>query len=320
MLLLAALWAGAAYAGSFAFGVDARWATAERDGLCLLEQPIRDFGTVRFVGAPGGAVHLEVLGHRDVFADGAVGLYRVAPPWHPQYPNEALLGRLDQRAGSTLLVGDPLATQVLMALYEGYEAHVQHAARYGGEAEVRIGNTHLRPHYRAFASCLRGVAAAGWASFERTRIEYDSGADGLDEADRTRLRQVAEYVLADPAVTRVYVDGHTDDAGHPLDNAALSKRRAQTVADFLASCGVPRERLVVRWHGAEYPVAAGSDAAARAQNRRTTVRLERNWSDDSAVGAGSAVGAASSRESSAVGAASGREPAGADSGVEGAAS
>lgn len=287
MLLLAALWAGAVQAGTFAFGVDATWAYAERAGRCLLEQPVRDFGTVRFVGAPGGAVHLEVLGHREVFADGAVGFYRVAPPWHPKHPDETLLGRVDQRAGSTLLVNDPLATQVLMALYEGYEAHLQHAAWYGGEAQLRIGNAHLRPRYDAFASCLQGAAAAGWAAFERTRIEYSTGVHDLREADRSRLRQVADYVLADPAVTRVYVDGHTDDVGHPLDNAALSKRRAEAVAGLLAGYGVPRERLVVRWHGAEYPIANGDDATARAQNRRTTVRLERNWSDGSAVGAAS---------------------------------
>lgn len=279
VLLIAVMLPGAVEARSFSHGVDGSWAFSETAGVCLLEQPVADFGTVRFVGEPGATVHLEVLGHRDVFAAGGIDLYRVAPPWSPAHPQHRLLGSVEQRAGSSLLIGDPLATQILMALYEGYEAHVQHAAWYGGEADIRIGNEHLRSHYEAFARCLRNTTAAGWASFERTRIEYPSNAATLSDHDQRRLRQVAEYVLADSGVTRVYVDGHTDGVGTLQSNLALSKHRAETVADFLAACGVPPERLVVRYHGNQYPVAAQPGEAARAENRRTTVRLERQWGE-----------------------------------------
>ncbi len=254
------------------------WTFRETSGLCVLEQAVRDYGTVRFVGSPGGAVRLEVLGHRRVFADGPVTLYRVAPPWHPEHPHRESLGEARQRAGSGVLIGEPLATRVLMALYQGFEAHLQHAAWYGGEVDVPIANVHLRPRYEVFARCLRGAAAQGWSAFERTRIEHGAGAAVLSPADQARLRQVAEYVRADPEVSRVYVDGHSDSLGTPRGNLELSRRRAEAVATFLRDCGVPDERLVVRYHGAQYPVADNDDPAGRAENRRTTVRLERNWS------------------------------------------
>lgn len=279
LLSIALLAAGLAAPRPFAHGVNASWSVSEADGLCRLEQPVRDFGVIRFVGAPGVPLRLEVLGHRDVFADGAVGVYRVAPPWHPAHPERIELGASQQRAGSSLLITDPLATRVLMALYDGYETHLEHAARHGGEADIRIGNEHLRARYERFASCLQDATARGWSALERTRIEHAPAGADLGQADRDRLRQVAEYVLADPAVTRVYVDGHTDAVGSPRANLALSKRRAEAVAAYLAECGVPRERLVVRYHGSQYPVAQGVSETAHAENRRTTVRLEREWPD-----------------------------------------
>jgi outer membrane protein OmpA-like peptidoglycan-associated protein len=190
-----------------------------------------------------------------------------------------LLGTSEQRAGGMLLIGDPLATRVLMALYDGYEAHVQHATWFGGDTDIRIGNAHLRPRYEAFARCVQSATAAGWSAFERTRIEYPSNVAGLSEQDQRRLRRVAEYVVADSQVSRIYIDGHTDDVGSTHSNLALSRQRAQQVADYLTTCGVPRDRLVVRYHGAEYPVASEDSEAARAENRRATVRLERHWPD-----------------------------------------
>lgn len=280
ILLIAATVAGSAGGRPFTPDLGTPWTFSSRDGMCLLERPVRDFGTVRFVGVPGEPLRLEVLGHRVLFAAGEVSLSSAAPPWRPDYPSERELGSARQEAGSVLLVPDPLATRVLMSLYDGYEAHMHHAAWYGGEADVRIGNEYLRPHYESFARCLRSVTSAGWSAYERTRIEYGSEQVDLTDQDRVRLRQVAEYVLAVPDVGAVFVDGHTDDVGSVESNVALSRLRAEGVADFLVRCGVPRSRLVVRYHGAEYPVARGNSEAARSQNRRTTVRLERDVDGD----------------------------------------
>lgn len=279
ILLIAVLAAAPAVAQPFVHGVGVSWQVREADGLCMLEQSARDFGVVRFVGAPGVPLRLELLGHREVFAAGPVALHQVAPPWHPAHPHQESLGVSEQRAGSSVLIGDPLATRVLMALYDGYEARVSHAAWYGGEAAIRIGNEYLRSHYEEFARCLQDATARGWSAVERTRIEYSSDQVVPSEADRERLRQVAEYVLADPAVRRIYVDGHTDDVGADYANLALSKRRAEAVAEFLEACGVDESRVVVRYHGSQYPVAGGDSEGARAENRRTTVRLERVWGD-----------------------------------------
>jgi len=164
---------------------------------------------------------------------------------------------------------------------------LRHASRYaaaaaiaGAEAgaapvDVRIGSLRLRSVYEPFARCMRGPSAYGWAELERSRIEYAPAAFELAPADQQRLQEVARYALADRAVERIYVDGHTDDVGGAPDNLELSRRRAETVRDALVAFGVPAERVVVRYHGARYPVAGNDQEAGRSQNRRSTVRLER---------------------------------------------
>lgn len=183
-----------------------------------------------------------------------------------------------------------------MELYAGYEAHLQHDSWYsssgaernaepaggpfGEPVAVRISSVKFRAGYEIFAQCFRGGAAYDWTALERTRIEYPTAEAVLTPADEERLRSIAHYVRGDPKVARIYVDGHTDEIGGERDNLGLSRRRAEGVRDFLASCGVPESRLVVRYHGARYPVAGNESEQQRARNRRTTVRLQRDWSSE----------------------------------------
>ena len=99
--------------------------------------------------------------------------------------------------------------------------------------------------------------------------------DDLDDAARARLDTLVRHVELARGVKAVYVDGYTDDTGRRQPNLELSKQRAQQVTDYLVSKGIPAELITTRYHGSRFPVARGVSAAARAENRRVTVRLER---------------------------------------------
>ena len=59
------------------------------------------------------------------------------------------------------------------------------------------------------------------------------------------------------------------------DNHALSKARAQVVADYLAAAlNVPAARVHVDGHGSDEPLRAGEDAASLAANRRVDIVIE----------------------------------------------
>lgn len=73
---------------------------------------------------------------------------------------------------------------------------------------------------------------------------------------------------------RVTVNGHTDSRGSSGYNAALSERRSQAVADFLASKGFPAEQVKVMAQGESRPAANNTSDEGMAVNRRVEVRFE----------------------------------------------
>jgi outer membrane protein OmpA-like peptidoglycan-associated protein len=67
--------------------------------------------------------------------------------------------------------------------------------------------------------------------------------------------------------------GHTDSTGSDAYNQALSERRAESVANFLANSGVQRARLATKGYGESQPIASNSTEAGRAANRRVEIKI-----------------------------------------------
>lgn len=73
-------------------------------------------------------------------------------------------------------------------------------------------------------------------------VQFADGSVQLNEKSRTILRQFAELLLEFDHV-QAKVIGHTDSMGGGEVNRRLSEKRANEVARFLASNGVPSDRL-----------------------------------------------------------------------------
>ncbi len=113
------------------------------------------------------------------------------------------------------------------------------------------------------------------------KIPFDLDKATLKPSAKAVLDEVAGNLLANPGVTRVEVQGHTDTSGPTLAyNLSLSERRADAVVAALIERGVAPERLVARGYGATKPVASNGDEAGRSQNRRVQFEiLETSASD-----------------------------------------
>ncbi|MEM9874418.1 MAG: OmpA family protein, partial [Myxococcota bacterium] len=105
------------------------------------------------------------------------------------------------------------------------------------------------------------------------RIEFDTYGDRVREAvtpdSESVLAEVAAAIRNRPEVTRVEVQGHTDDTGDAEFNDALSQRRADAVRTWLIDRGGIRpERLVAKGYGFRRPLADNRVRTGRAKNRR----------------------------------------------------
>ncbi len=115
------------------------------------------------------------------------------------------------------------------------------------------------------------VSAEGIALTEQVLFDFD--ADTLRAEARPVLDQVASALLAGDAVVRVEVQGHTDAAGDPAYNLALSESRAAAVRRALVERGVPAEVLSARGYGPQRPVADNATPEGRSQNRRVAFEV-----------------------------------------------
>lgn len=99
-------------------------------------------------------------------------------------------------------------------------------------------------------------------------IYFNTDSILLDDASRATLDAQAAWLAANPGV-RVTIEGHADERGTREYNLALGDRRANSARNHLAAKGVDAGRMTVVSWGKERPVAAGSDEASWAQNRRS---------------------------------------------------
>jgi outer membrane protein OmpA-like peptidoglycan-associated protein len=109
------------------------------------------------------------------------------------------------------------------------------------------------------------VVTIGDVLFATDRAELN--ANGM-----ATVRKLAEIMMQNPDRT-VMVEGFTDSTGTASHNKDLSERRAASVAQALASLGVPRERIGMRGYGEAFPVASNDTASNRQLNRRVEIVL-----------------------------------------------
>jgi len=70
------------------------------------------------------------------------------------------------------------------------------------------------------------------------------------------------------------VEGHTDWIAREAYNMSLSVRRAESVANYLESKGISRERMTTVGYGEKRPISNNDTFEGRALNRRTEIQLQ----------------------------------------------
>lgn len=108
-------------------------------------------------------------------------------------------------------------------------------------------------------------------------VQFPEGA-ALDETARAAL----DTLIAEPAFQAggpITLRGHTDSKGDDRVNLRTSRRRAETVRDYLVEKGVAADRITVIALGETRPVAPNAkpdgsdDEAGRARNRRVGIAV-----------------------------------------------
>ncbi|MDQ6970265.1 MAG: OmpA family protein [Mariprofundus sp.] len=117
------------------------------------------------------------------------------------------------------------------------------------------------------------------------RVSFKSGRTAVDKSLAKSLTDTAGKYLAAPCMRKLVVRGFCD--GEPIggyagkhksrhafkSQIALSKARAEAVADVLVKAGIARKMIVVEAYGATNYIADNASLAGRNKNRRVDVFL-----------------------------------------------
>lgn len=103
-------------------------------------------------------------------------------------------------------------------------------------------------------------------------VTFATDSSDLNAGFYDVLNSVA-LVLDEYDQTVIEVAGHTDSTGSDAYNQQLSERRASSVASYLATRNLNRERMIEIGMGEQRPVAPNDTAGGRQQNRRVELTL-----------------------------------------------
>lgn len=106
-------------------------------------------------------------------------------------------------------------------------------------------------------------------------ILFDVNKATLKDESKRELERLAA-ILNKYEDTNILLEGHTDSTGPEDYNMDLSIRRAQAVANYLASLGVNPTRFTVMGYGETQPIASNDTEEGRRLNRRVEIAIFAN--------------------------------------------
>ena len=105
-------------------------------------------------------------------------------------------------------------------------------------------------------------------------VYFRTNSDVIQRRSYSLLDAVASVLNGHPEITRVRVEGHTDSRGRMAHNMDLSRRRAQSVMNYLVEHGVDASRLESEGYGPTRPVVENARTRAdHARNRRVVFQI-----------------------------------------------
>lgn len=122
---------------------------------------------------------------------------------------------------------------------------------------------------KEFTPVTKELETAVAFSDKKVTIEFPTGSYALNNEARSVIEMEFGTIAKQFSGARIRIEGNTDNTGNYSSNVELSKKRAQSVADYIISTyGFDKNRIIIVGNGPKHAVAAGVNGSD--QKYRTT--------------------------------------------------
>ncbi|MGH1336374.1 MAG: phosphate ABC transporter substrate-binding/OmpA family protein [Aureispira sp.] len=139
------------------------------------------------------------------------------------------------------------------------------------------GNEHKAEKKKEFTAVDEAVKTKEAISTKKVSISFRTGEFKLGDNAKQLIDIQFTPIAKAFANARIRIEGNTDNVGSKSSNIALSKKRAQSVADYLIEeYDMPRNRFIIIGNGPNKPLAGcegNQSADCKSKNRRTDFEL-----------------------------------------------
>ncbi len=101
------------------------------------------------------------------------------------------------------------------------------------------------------------------------KVVFDTAKATIRPESEAVLRELLAHLEANPDISRIRLEGHTDSRAGEEYNQGLSQRRALAVANWLVDHGLDHNRVLAVAFGETRPLDDNGTASGRQENRRT---------------------------------------------------
>ena len=105
------------------------------------------------------------------------------------------------------------------------------------------------------------------------QVQFDTAKATIKPVSNALLEEVAGVLKDHGEITKIEVQGHTDNVGLKKANQKLSQDRADSVMKALVGRGVVATRLTAKGYGQDVPVADNKKPDGRQTNRRVQFKI-----------------------------------------------
>lgn len=249
-----------------------RW-NLEGDAFeCRLSQQLNGMARVSFVRQPGFPVllQLQLLNTEETFNSAKVRLRKA--DWQPD--SQSFAGQFTERGqiNNFNAIFSQEAGKLLSMLQHGYWLDFELDIG-GTSVQLTLANIQAKQALEEYEQCKAMMSPLTWEQARQYEVHF-APAQQVVESPKVLdyLRNMVRYIELDEQISKVLIDGHTDDVGNSAANRALSQARADEVASRMVEFGLKPEMIEIRAHGSRYPIVSNTSDAKRL-NRRVTIRL-----------------------------------------------